>query len=200
MGRWSQYDEDSYRLPEGMKRIGYDADTGKYTFRDRDGSIWEGPEGAEFGEMTRVSGPPAGGSSHEELDVEDDIEAAQAPTHNGYAPLATDLDSRVRRYATPSEYSYRNLFPFFLLIGSIVLLIWRLVVYPTFNTPELCSQGLKPYWAVPGDSCWEIAEKHHVPFDKLIELNPRLNCDLLMPGTSMCLPRDESTKPTSVST
>ena len=36
-----------------MTRIGYDADTQRYTFRDSDGSIWQGPEGAEYGEMTR---------------------------------------------------------------------------------------------------------------------------------------------------
>lgn len=71
MGRWTQYDEvrfaiwlggsgkpwsddgaqDSCRLPEGMTRIGYDSDTGRYRFRDKDGSIWEGAEGAEYGEM-----------------------------------------------------------------------------------------------------------------------------------------------------
>lgn len=45
--------QDDYRLPEGMKRVGYDADTGKYYFRDRDGSLWEGPEGAQYGEMRK---------------------------------------------------------------------------------------------------------------------------------------------------
>jgi len=55
MGRWTQYDEDEYRLPEGMKRIGYDADTGQYSYRSRSGAIWEGSEGAEYGELTRLS-------------------------------------------------------------------------------------------------------------------------------------------------
>ena len=36
-----------------MTRIGYDSDTGRYSFRDKDGSIWEGPEGAEYGEMRK---------------------------------------------------------------------------------------------------------------------------------------------------
>ena len=36
-----------------MRRVGYDADEGKYYFRDRDGSLWEGAEGVEFGEMKR---------------------------------------------------------------------------------------------------------------------------------------------------
>lgn len=75
MGRWSQYDEvrtfslsglsrhdyqnlqDDYRLPEGLERVGYDADSGKYFFRDKEGQLWEGQEGERFGEMTR--GTPA---------------------------------------------------------------------------------------------------------------------------------------------
>lgn len=35
----SRYDSDEERLPEGMERIGYDADTETYTYRDADGSI-----------------------------------------------------------------------------------------------------------------------------------------------------------------
>jgi hypothetical protein len=45
--------QDDYRLPEGMKRIGYDSESGRYYFRDTDGSVWVGPQGAEFGQMTR---------------------------------------------------------------------------------------------------------------------------------------------------
>lgn len=36
-----------------MIRIGYDGDTGRYHFQDRDGIVWQGAEGAEFSEMTR---------------------------------------------------------------------------------------------------------------------------------------------------
>ena len=38
-----------------MKRVGYDSDTGRYHYRGLDGSLWEGPEGAEFGENPQVS-------------------------------------------------------------------------------------------------------------------------------------------------
>jgi hypothetical protein len=41
-----------------MKRVGYDADSGKYFFRDKEGHLWEGPEGAQFGEMTRGTHVP----------------------------------------------------------------------------------------------------------------------------------------------
>ena len=43
--------QDEYRLPEGMKRVGYDADTGRYYFRDTSGSLWTGAQGAEYSEM-----------------------------------------------------------------------------------------------------------------------------------------------------
>jgi len=55
MGRWAYYDTDLERLPEGMERIGYDADTQQYTYRDSDGSIWNGASGARYGSLTKVS-------------------------------------------------------------------------------------------------------------------------------------------------
>ena len=70
MGRWTQYDEvsapspicnsanyiqDSYRLPEGMVRVGYDADTQQYTFRDMtDGSRWTGAPGCRIWQNDQV--------------------------------------------------------------------------------------------------------------------------------------------------
>ncbi|KAJ7436579.1 hypothetical protein B0H11DRAFT_2110216 [Mycena galericulata] len=56
MGRWTQYDEDAYRLPAGMVRIGYDADTGQYIFRDRTGT-YMGEPGSRYGPMFPASGP-----------------------------------------------------------------------------------------------------------------------------------------------
>ncbi|KAJ6588582.1 hypothetical protein B0H19DRAFT_1100175 [Mycena capillaripes] len=54
MGRWTQYNEDSTRLPEGFKRIGYDADTARYTFCDREGNTYLGPAHEEYGLLTLV--------------------------------------------------------------------------------------------------------------------------------------------------
>ncbi|KAJ7928986.1 hypothetical protein B0H13DRAFT_1596805, partial [Mycena leptocephala] len=42
------------RLPEGMKRIGYDADTARYTFCDRDGNTYIGPPHEEYGVLAPV--------------------------------------------------------------------------------------------------------------------------------------------------
>ena len=38
MSRFSRYDSDEERLPEGMTRVGYDADTQVTTFQDVDGN------------------------------------------------------------------------------------------------------------------------------------------------------------------
>uniref|UniRef100_A0A8H7TT85 Carbohydrate-binding module family 50 protein n=1 Tax=Bionectria ochroleuca TaxID=29856 RepID=A0A8H7TT85_BIOOC len=54
MSRFSQYDTDEERLPEGMSRVGYDADTEVYTFKDADGSYWESAPGNRYGRLTRV--------------------------------------------------------------------------------------------------------------------------------------------------
>ncbi|KAF8964739.1 hypothetical protein BDZ97DRAFT_1918703 [Flammula alnicola] len=55
--RWTQYQEDSYRLPEGFKRIGYDSDTKRYTFQDKNGVVYQGEPGLDYGTLTPV--PPS---------------------------------------------------------------------------------------------------------------------------------------------
>ncbi|KAG5984815.1 hypothetical protein E4U55_003033 [Claviceps digitariae] len=65
MSRPSACDSDQDRLPEGMRRVGYDADTQVYTFQDGDGSYWESVPGCQYGQLTRVAGGADG----------DDIEA-----------------------------------------------------------------------------------------------------------------------------
>ncbi|KAL4067115.1 hypothetical protein V8B97DRAFT_968958 [Scleroderma yunnanense] len=57
MGRWTQYDEDSYRLPEGMSRIGYDADTQRYLFSDSFGRLYQNAPGERYGVLKPVPSP-----------------------------------------------------------------------------------------------------------------------------------------------
>lgn len=50
--RWTREDEDSYRLPEGMVRIAYDADTRQYTFLDTtDGTRYVSAPGNKYGTL-----------------------------------------------------------------------------------------------------------------------------------------------------
>ncbi|KAH8831475.1 hypothetical protein DL96DRAFT_1588000 [Flagelloscypha sp. PMI_526] len=52
MSNFLQFDDDKHRLPEGFKRVAYDADTQRYTFRSPEGQLWEGEPRAEYGKMT----------------------------------------------------------------------------------------------------------------------------------------------------
>jgi hypothetical protein len=58
MGRWTQYEEDEYRLPEGVTRIAYDADSCCYTFRDRRGMLYQGPPGEAYGTLRPLPSTP----------------------------------------------------------------------------------------------------------------------------------------------
>ncbi|KAJ6601024.1 hypothetical protein DFH09DRAFT_900466 [Mycena vulgaris] len=192
MGRWTQHDEDSTRLPEGMERIGYDTDTGRYYFRDQAGAVWQGAEGAEFSQMTRVSDGAGANASSSSYPQEEDIEAAPRRS-DGYQALATDTNGRYNKF-TSNASAYRTLFPFFLLIGVVLLLIWRLILYPGLSTPKpVCPAGTVSYLVEPGDSCWEISRAHGCTLDELKNLNKNLECDALMPGMTVCLPEPAPT-------
>lgn len=53
----SDYTEDSARLPHGMVRCGYDADTQQYYFRDTaTGTVFEGSAETYYGHMTLTGG------------------------------------------------------------------------------------------------------------------------------------------------
>ncbi|KIK16075.1 hypothetical protein PISMIDRAFT_686755 [Pisolithus microcarpus 441] len=57
MNRFTQLDEDSYRLPEGVERIAYDADSQRYLFRDRAGQLYQNEPGDEYGVLQPVKCP-----------------------------------------------------------------------------------------------------------------------------------------------
>ncbi|KAI0931229.1 hypothetical protein AcW1_001315 [Taiwanofungus camphoratus] len=198
MGRWSQYDEDDYRLPEGMKRVGYDADTGKFYFHDRDGTLWEGAEGARYGEMRRVSGAPAVVTGMDESgDGVNDLEAASGRA-DGYQPLAVDPDQPLRPdHGGSNSSAYRMLFPFFLLIVVALLLVFRLIFAPSRAAPgppdaRLCPGTSEAYRVKAGDTCWGLSQSRNCSLDGLLLANPGLECDNLIPGQSICLPRPTS--------
>lgn len=79
MGQFSYLDTDSERLPEGLTRVGYDADTGIYSFQDEHGNYWEGSPGSQYGTLRRVHSSPqqspldAEGDKWEPMKVDHDI-------------------------------------------------------------------------------------------------------------------------------
>jgi len=113
MGRWSQYDEDDYRLPEGMQRVGYDADTQTYTYQARDGSSWEGAPGAKYGALRQVgaASEPSRASRAEELEQLPEAASATnnketdipSPTEKHHEKPGEDILSDMPPWAAPSR-------------------------------------------------------------------------------------------------
>ncbi|KAJ7238763.1 hypothetical protein B0H12DRAFT_1025523 [Mycena haematopus] len=200
MGRWTQQDSDEARLPAGMERVGYDSDSGRYLFSDGH-SLWQGAQGAQFSEMTRVSN--AGATSASSHPPDEDVEAAPRRA-DGYQALATDSVSfrshfpkftnaepaqNGRYFVSTNASAYRTLFPFFLLIGVVLLLVWRLILSPGLTVPQNpCPSDTTRYLVEPGESCWEISHTHGVSLDDFKKLNKKVDCDALLPGTTVCIP------------
>lgn len=179
MSRFSQYDTDEERLPEGMTRVGYDADTEVYTFQDSDGSYWESAPGNRYGHLTRVSGGPAQESDDDAADVERLLPTEQASYRQGVS-WRTDL---------------MPLLNFGLIIGvSLLLFIWYLhkataSASSSESSPLLqCGPGSAPYTVAKGDSCWGIADARGCEVDDILLKNPGLDCDVLRAGSEICVP------------
>ncbi|KAF4122068.1 LysM domain [Geosmithia morbida] len=177
MSRFSRYDTDEERLPEGMTRVGYDADTQVYTFQDSDGSLWEGAPGAEYGQLYR---------------------AGQAPDPD---EVDADTEPFLMSEHTQSQTSWRAemmpLLNFFVLVGvSLMALFWYLntASRPSDGREDTapglsCAKGSTPYILQGGDSCWDLAQEHGITMDDIMSLNPGLKCESLLADTQICLPK-----------
>lgn len=169
MSRFSQYDTDEERLPEGMERIGYDADTEVYTFQDADGSYWESAPGNRYGQLTRVGAAPApeDGDDTEPFLISEDVYPKKSWRHE-MMPLLN----------------------FGLIIGLCLLgLFWYLHFSGSASTPAVnCADGWSTYKIQSGDTCWSIGEDKEITVEDLIHDNPLLNCNTLGVGTKICVP------------
>lgn len=89
--RFAEYDTDEDSLPQGMTRIGYDADTETYTYSSADGSIWEGSPGSRYGNLTRVG-----------LPVRQPSDAQRAKTESLTPPSSAQADESVQAAGAPN--------------------------------------------------------------------------------------------------
>lgn len=203
MPRRFDYDTDDDRLPEGMVRVGYDADSQVYTFRDADGSLWEGPPGCEYGHMTKVADPPrpladltnidveSAGATHDAPPSYDESEAA-VPflNHATYTPR----DQETGRWGSDimTRHWRAELMPllnFFMILALFLVgLFWFLGWMTTSNNLSNCGSGSHAHQIQKGESCWSIAQMHQIEVDKLRQANAGIDCELLRVGGSICVP------------
>lgn len=205
MPRRFSVDGDDSRLPDGMTRVGYDADTQTYTFRDTDGSLWEGPPGCEYGHMTRVAGPPKLPS----VDIELGDTNTHQDTHPDDAPPSYDESEAAIPFLDHATYTSREdnrwdtarhwrselmpLLNFFMilalfLIGLFWFLGWMTTARGGGGLASNCEPGTHAHQIQRGESCWSIAQMHEIGVDQLRAANGDLNCDLLRPGSLVCVP------------
>ncbi|KAI0874787.1 carbohydrate-binding module family 50 protein [Hypoxylon argillaceum] len=176
MARWSEYDTDEERLPEGMQRIGYDADTQVYTFRDAQGGTWESAPGSQYGRLSRVrdaAAPPA-------YAEEDDESSPSQPLT--YGPGGG---------AQPSwRQEMMPLLNWFLLVGLFLLVVLWFISGGSSKREVVrrCAGDTAPYKIKAGDTCWAIAEARSLSVDVLLENNEGLDCDKLSIGETICVP------------
>ncbi|KAJ2895847.1 hypothetical protein MKZ38_006131 [Zalerion maritima] len=190
MSRFSHYDTDDERLPEGMTRIGYDADSSTYTYRDSDGSIWEGEPGSRYGRLHRVSSPPVG------PDLEDPSDATRPFLEyegDGYDDQGNPSGSFGGKVSWRQHYMPLLNF-FFIVCLFLIGVIWFL-----HKTAGVDSKGVDDMqcdtdagWSgrkvVKGDTCWDLAKFAGVSVEKLLEGNKGMDCDKMRPGMQVCMP------------
>jgi LysM domain len=90
----------------------------------------------------------------------------------------------------PSASPYRMLFPFILIVIVVLLLVWRLIVFPGFAPVKYskCPEGSTRVVVAAGDTCWRIAEAHGCGLEDLRKANANLVCERLIPGDQICVP------------
>ncbi|GKT92340.1 lysM domain-containing protein [Colletotrichum tofieldiae] len=149
MSRFSHLDTDEERLPHGMRRVGYDADTQVYTYQDADGSYWEGAPGQQYGQLTQVSGASSG--------------LVEEAEHDPFIPGSGSGGGTRQQQLWAEKKSWRQemrpLLNFFVIIGLFLLVLtWWLYRTPSGSevAPD-CGQQAVPYKIEQGNTCWAIA-------------------------------------------
>jgi LysM repeat protein len=171
MSRFSQNDSDSARLPEGMTRIGYDADTQRYQYQDADSSFWQGPAGAQYGRLERV---------HQR----------ENEHHTSTESFLAAAEERQLREGQRESWGY--MLPFLLLCAVFMLLVFYWVGRPSNDPappPVICHQHSIAHIVREGDTCWSISQKYGATIDVLKRENAGLDCDFLQIGEGICVPR-----------
>lgn len=104
MPNYSQYDEDEYRLPENMTRIGYDADAQVYSYRDACGKLHQGAPGNRYDVLRPVTDEPHYPTAASYLE-------AHKEHHNSSSSSSSPMTSSLIPGMCPIRTHYPNLSP-----------------------------------------------------------------------------------------
>jgi LysM repeat protein len=174
--------QDEQRLPEGMQRIGYDADTQRYTFRDANGMLYESAPGSRYGDLRPAS--------------------SDVPQATHYTP-PEDIEQRNQSVEQNHREAVRTMLPFALLIFVFLLVVFRVVnggfgfgggsdkslADQAAAQADTCHSGSQ-LQVEKGDTCWAIAEDYGLTVDELLRIrgNDEVDCNRLRVGQGICVP------------
>jgi hypothetical protein len=96
----------------------------------------------------------------------------------------TDIRSSQPTPAYAPTSPYRTLFPFFLIIMTVLLLAWRLLLSPAYVPPP-CPPHSAPRAVRAGDTCWRL---RGTTLDDFRAANPAVDCAALRVGSRVCVP------------
>lgn len=187
-----------------MQRVHYDADTQIYTFRDTDGSLWEGPPGCRFGHLTKVSNGPKPPQDLTNIDVEaaDSSPNDQPPSYDESEATMPFLNHASytrggRQQETwdgdmMSKHWRAELMPllnFFMILALFLVgIFWLLGWMSKGSHLSNCGPGSHAHQVQQGETCWSIAEMHEIDVEKLKQSNGGIDCNLLRIGGTICVP------------
>jgi hypothetical protein len=158
-----------------MQRIGYDADTERYTFRDTDGTLYESAPGSRYGDLQPV----------------------------GHRSTRQDVEERNERNHTEYWSSVRMFLPFALAVLVFMLVMFKLVdthwgysgmtwAHRGGAEREVlkCANGTSQIQIETGDTCWRIGEEYGVSVDELRSIagNEGVKCEKLRILQGICVP------------
>ncbi|TFK25415.1 hypothetical protein FA15DRAFT_668487 [Coprinopsis marcescibilis] len=106
--RWTQKDEDSNRLPEGVKRVAYDADSSKYTFKDRKGTLYTNDAGDQYGHLKPILNP-AKKVETERPEAFNQTDGQERYIPQDRSPLVDDSDSDSEIPSAPAPKSFQEM-------------------------------------------------------------------------------------------
>lgn len=157
-----------------MERVGYDADTQRYTFRSEDGTLYQSEPGSRYGDISPVGSrlPPA------------------------------EIEKRNRAVESGHRQAVRTMLPFALIVLAFMFLLFK-VINGGFGSDSGmtwgghdgeqaldCAQGSHQIQIKKGDTCWAVAKEYDLKVDELLALDGNINvdCEKLGIGQGVCVP------------
>ena len=158
MSSWRYEDTDEHRT-DGLTRVGYDADTQRYTFASPSGELYQGEPGNRYGKLAKIGHTDPSTLQWQEPNRDND-----------------------KRYM----YPFFGLVAIVLMLFITQPWSWTTRLPVQQITCEGSSTLLQ---IQSGNTCYNIAMEAGVTIEELLRENESLDCNNLRIGSTICVPQ-----------